>query len=167
MYEVVDVSTTLRVMPTPYNTRPLRALMTDDEAVTGYQDRAAAAVAKMQADSLDPISNSLELQHHVGGLGQILASSWAIQAMRAWQEIRVAMAVDLGTPRTAIAEAMGLATGNNFRRQFPQLEQIVASIQQETNSGQQFTLTVRGFHFTLGPMWRSDDTDEPDQDRND
>lgn len=146
-------------MPTPYDTRPLRVLMTDDKAVTGYQNRAAAAVAKMQTDSLDPIANSLGLKHQVGGLGQILASSWAIQAMRAWQEIQVAMAVNAGVPHTAIAEALGLASGNNFRRQFPQLKEILEALRLGTNTGQEITLAVRGFNFTLGPMWHGDDED--------
>ncbi len=154
-------------MPTPYDTRPLRALMTDDEAVTGYQDRAAAAVAKMQTDSLDPIANSLGLRHQVGSLGQVLANSWAIQAMRAWQEIQVAIAVNAGAPHTAIAEALGLASGNNFRRQFPQLKEILEALRRGTNTGLEIELTVQGFNFVLGPLWHGDDTEGSDQEGND
>lgn len=139
-------------MPTPYNTRPLRTLMTNDEAVADYRDQVAQAVVKVQADSLDPIVNSLELEHHVGVLGQILASSWTIQAMRAWQEIQVAIAVNAGAPHTAIAEALGLASGNNFRRQFPQLEEIMETFRRGMNTGQKVTLIVRGFTFAVGPV---------------
>jgi len=155
-------------MPTPYDTTQLQALMSDDEAVTGYRDQIAKAVARMQRDSLDPVNNGLELHHHVGGLGRVLASSWAIEAMRAWQEIHVAMAVGLWRiPRAAAAKALGLAGATNFRTQFPQLEEIMETFRREINTGREIELTVRGFHFVLGPMWHGVNPGEQNQEGND
>ncbi len=127
--------------------------MTNDEVVADYRDQVAQAVIKVQVDSLDPIVDSLILHHGLGGLGQILASSWAIQAAKAWQEIQVAMAVGLWRiPRAAVAEAMGLAGSTNFKTQFPQLEEIMETLRREMNTGQKVTLIVRGFTFTVGPV---------------
>jgi len=151
-------------MPTPYDTNPLRTLMADSEAVTGYRNQVGATIARAQEDSLDAVNNSLGLHHHVGGLGRVIASSWAIEAARAWQEIHVAMAINWRIPRTAIAEAMGLVSGNNFKKQFPQLEEILEALRRGTNTGLEITLTVRGFDFKVGPLWHGDDTAEPGQD---